>query len=124
MHSRTYLLSRTPRRKVWVLGNVEEVLVARSSVDPKKAVLPGSSDYLRSLPKDARPRGAYINDQKAIFMCRWYQEADSTGKILTGYQNANCAEYFLPQNNASLAFEYISILQERSFHFPFHIFCC
>lgn len=41
--------------KVWVLGNVEAVAVARGAVDKSRAVGPNAASYLRGLDADERP---------------------------------------------------------------------
>ena len=81
------LFTLTDGRKVWVIGNVEEVAVVRGTLDEKKAVGSTAPSYLLGLEKDARPvKGAFVNDPKAVFLFRWYQEVDKKGNVLKGYQ--------------------------------------
>ena len=100
-------------RTVWVLGNVEEVAVARGAVDKDKAVGLNSGSYLLGLEKDARPvKGTFHSDPKAMFLFRWYQEADKTGKVLrNAFQHKDCKTYYLPLDNGGHAFEWVSNLQ-------------
>ena len=57
------------------------------------------------------PRGADVDDQKAMFLFRWYQEMDKNGKVLTGYQNKECKAFYLPLDNGGYGFEWVSNLQ-------------
>jgi hypothetical protein len=103
---------------VWVLGNVEAVAVARGTVDKARAVGTNAASYLRGLDADERPiKGVHINDPKAMFLLRWYQEVDSKGKVFMGrdrmptYQNKGCKSYYLPLDNGCFPFEWTSNLQ-------------
>ena len=72
--------------KVYALGNVEAAAVARGTVDKARAVGSRSAAYLSSLDADERPiKGVHVDDEKAMFLFRWYQEIDKNGKVLTGY---------------------------------------
>ena len=55
-------------------------------------------------------KGVHINDPKAMFLLRWYQERDAKGQLLTDppYQNKACKEYFLPLDNGGYPFEWVS----------------
>jgi len=101
-------------QKVWALGNVEAVAVARGSVDKARAVGPHSATYLASLDADERPiKGAHLDDLRAMFLLRWYQEVDANNQIFTHstYQNKGCKAYYLPLDNGGYPFEWISNLQ-------------
>ena len=64
-----------------------------------------SAAYLSSLDADERPiKGVHINDEKAMFLFRWYQEMDKNGKILSGYQNKECKAFYLPLDNGGYGF--------------------
>ena len=66
--------------KMWALGNVEAVAVARGTVDKVRAVGPRAASYLRGLDADERPiKGVHVDDPKAMFLFRWYQEVDANG---------------------------------------------
>ena len=104
--------------KVWALGNVEAVAVARGNVDEKRAVGRGSGSYLASLDADERPlKGVHVDDPKAMFLLRWYQEVDADGTVFKDtngtetYQNRGCKGYYLPLDNGSYAFEWTSMHQ-------------
>lgn len=84
----------------WSIGNIEAVAVARGNVDRARAVGARSGVYLASLDADERPiKGVHIDDPKAMFLFRWYQEIDKSGKVLEGYQNKECTAFFLPHDN-------------------------
>ena len=56
---------------------------------------------------DERPiKGVHIDDQKAMFLFRWYQEMDKNGKVLSGYQNKECKAFYLPLDNGGYGFEW------------------
>ena len=100
------------------LGNVEAVAVARGNVDEKRAVGSGSGSYLASLDADERPlKGVHVDDPKAMFLLRWYQEVDANGTVFKDtngtetYQNRGCKGYYLPLDNGSYAFEWTSMHQ-------------
>jgi|EP00966_Prymnesium_polylepis_P161174 hypothetical protein len=79
------LFQLTDGTKVWVIGNVEAVAVARGSVDKSRAVGPNAASYLRGLDADERPiKGVHVDDPKAMFLLRWYQEVDAKGKVFMG----------------------------------------
>ena len=75
----------------WIIGNIEEVGVARGEVRGT------NPEHLLSLEKDYRPGGVYINDPKGLFVFRWYKEVDAAGKVPNGrrYQNPGCKAYEL-----------------------------
>ena len=88
--------------------------VARGLVDRARALGSRSAAYLAGLDADERPiKGAHIDDPKAMFLLRWYQEVDANSKTLIDppYQNKGCKAYYLPLNNGGYAFEWISNLQ-------------
>ena len=96
----------------FLIGNVEAVAVARSAVDKDRAVGSNSAAYLSSLDADERLiKGIHVDDPKAIFLFRWYQEADGEGKVLSGFQNKSCKVYYLTLDNGSFPFEWVSNLQ-------------
>jgi hypothetical protein len=55
-----------------------------------------------------RLKGVHINDNKAMFLLRWYQELDKNGKVLAGYQNRGCKFFYLPLDNGGYPFEWVS----------------
>ena len=62
--------------------------------------------------KDERPvKGVHLDDPKAVFLLRWYQEMDAKGNILKGYQQRGCQSYYLPLDNGGYPFEWTSNLQ-------------
>ena len=98
--------------KYWVLGNIEEVAVARGSVDAKKAVGANGGSYLLGLDKDYRATGVFVNDPKAIFVLRWYREVDSKGEYFkSGFQHKSCKGYKLPFDNSGELFRWTSNCQ-------------
>ena len=98
--------------KVWSIGNVEAAAVARGTVDKARAVGPRSAAYLSRLDADERPiKGVHIDDQKAMFLFRWYQEMDKNGKVLPGYQSKECKSFYLPLDNGGYPFEWVSNMQ-------------
>jgi hypothetical protein len=104
--------------KMWALGNVEAVAVARGTVDKGRAVGSRAASYLRSLDADERPiKGVHVDDPKAMFLFRWYQEVDANGTAFLDrdkcpiYQNKGCKGYYLPLDNGGFAFEWVSNLQ-------------
>ena len=98
--------------KVWAIGNVEAAAVARGAVDKARAIGARSAAYLSGLDADERPiKGVHVDDQKAMFLFRWYQEMDKNGKVLTGYQNKECKAFYLPLDNGGYGFEWVSNLQ-------------
>ena len=104
--------------KVWLLGNVEAVAVARGTVDKARAVGQHAASYLLGLDADERPiKGVHVDDPKAMFLLRWYQEVDANGKVFVGrdkvptYQNKGCKGYYLPLDNGGFPFEWTSNLQ-------------
>ena len=59
------------------------------------------------LDADERPiKGVHIDDQKAMFLFRWYQEMDKNGKVLSGYQSKECKSFYLPLDNGGYGFEW------------------
>ena len=98
--------------KVWALGNVEAAAVARGTVDKARAVGSRSAAYLSSLDADERPiKGVHVDDSKAMFLFRWYQEMDKNGRVLAGYQNKECKFFYLPLDNGGYPFEWVSNMQ-------------
>ena len=97
-------------RKIWAIGNVEEVAVVRGAVDKNRALGSRAAEYLLGLEKDARPiKGAHIDDDKAVFLLRYYQEAKADGTVLRNqYQHKDCKAFYLPLDNGGYAFEWVS----------------
>ena len=67
---------------------------------------------------DERPlKGVHVDDPKAMFLLRWYQEVDADGTVFKDtngtetYQNRGCKGYYLPLDNGSYAFEWTSMHQ-------------
>ena len=59
-------------------------------------------EYLRSLEKNYRKDGVWIDDPKGLFIFRWYREVKvDDGSPVTGqrYQNPQTAAYQLTLNN-------------------------
>jgi hypothetical protein len=58
-----------------------------------------------------------VDDPKAMFLLRWYQEVDANGKVFLDkdkvptYQNKGCKGYYLPLDNGGFPFEWTSNLQ-------------
>ena len=109
------LFTLSDGKKVWALGNVEAVAVARGDVDKERATGGRAKSYLQSLDADERPlKGASVHDKKAIFLLRWYQEAKADGTIIKGprgapvYQHKECKAYNLPLDNGGYGFEWTS----------------
>ena len=75
----------------WIIGNIEEVGVARGEVRGT------SLEHLLGLEKDYRPGGVFIDDPKGLFVFRWYKEVDASGNVPNGarYQNPGCKAYEL-----------------------------
>ena len=87
-------------------------VMARGAVDKARAIGARSAAYLSGLDADERPiKGVHVDDEKAMFLFRWYQEIDKNGKVLTGYQNKECKGYYLPLDNGGYGFEWVSNLQ-------------
>ena len=97
--------------RVWCLGNIEEVAVAKVTVDERRALAGNSANYLLGIDKVYKPNGVFIDDPKGLFILRWYREADKAGKVLKGYQNKTCAAYKLPLDNDKLPFHWTGTVQ-------------
>ena len=97
--------------KVWCLGNIEEVAVARGAVDERRALGGTGASYLLGLDKDYKPNGVFLDDPKGMFILRWYKEVDKEGKELSGYQNAKCAAYVLTLDNDGAPFRWTPNVQ-------------
>ena len=97
--------------KVWCLGNIEEVAVARGTVDERRALGGTAASYLLGLDKDYKPNGVFIDDPKGMFILRWYKEVDKDGKELTGHQNSDCAAYKLTLDNDGAQFRWTPNVQ-------------
>ena len=97
--------------KWFCLGNIEETTVATTAVDERRACSDRGADYLRTLNKVYKRDGVYIQDQKGLFVLRWYKEVDANGAELSGYQNKECKAYKLMRNNDGVAFRYTSQVQ-------------
>ena len=77
-----------------------------------------ASCFVASLDADERPlKGVHVDDPKAMFLLRWYQEVDANGTVFKDtngtetYQNRGCKGYYLPLDNGSYAFEWTSMHQ-------------
>ena len=59
-------------------------------------------------------KGVHIDDNKAMFLLRWYQEMDANDKVFKDaggqatYQNPGCKAYYLPLDNGGYPFEWVS----------------
>ena len=53
----------------------------------------------------------HVDNPKAMFLFRWYQEMDKNGKVLSGYQNKECKSFYLPLDNGGYPFEWVSNMQ-------------
>ena len=70
MMSQCYLhITEADGRKVWCLGNIEEIAVARGNVDQPQSLGENGASYLLGLDKDYKPHGAFINDPKTVRVC-------------------------------------------------------
>ena len=62
-------------------------------------------------------KGVHVDDNKAMFLFRWYQEVDANDKVFTDgsgvptYQNPGCKAYYLPLDNGGSPFEWVSNFQ-------------
>ena len=65
--------------KVFAIGNIEQVAVADSTVDARRATGSSSAEYLRQLSMSQRSNGVFINDPKGLFILRWYREVKGDG---------------------------------------------
>ena len=97
--------------KWWCIGNIEETTVARTAVDEHRALGTSAHQYLRTLDKDYKREGVYINDSKGLFVLRWYKEVTAAGVELDNYQNKTCKAYKLMRNNDGVAFTYTPQVQ-------------
>ena len=97
--------------KIWCLGNIEEVAVARGTVDERRALAGTGASYLLGLEKDYKPKGVFVDDSKGMFILRWYKEVDKYGKPLSGYQNPECAAYQLTLDNDGAPFQWTPNVQ-------------
>lgn len=99
--------------KTFILGNIEEVTIAKGNVDMRRALSSTGAEYLRSLDKEYLPTGVHINDPKGLFIFRWYREVKADGSPVTGqrYQNPQCAAYQLTLDNDGDPFVYTSNFQ-------------
>jgi hypothetical protein len=100
--------------KAFIIGNIEEVAVASSSnVDARRALSGTGSEYLRSLEKEYRQKGVFINDPKGLFIFRWYREVKADGSPVIGkrYQNPQCSAYQLTLDNDGDPFVWTSNYQ-------------
>ena len=98
--------------KIWCLGNIEEVAVARGTVDERRAIASTSATYLLGLDKEHyKPKGVFVDDPKGLFILRWYKEVDKDGKELSGFQNPKCAGYKLTSNNCGEPFRWTGNVQ-------------
>jgi len=75
--------------KAFIIGNIEEVAVASGTVDSRRALSGTGAEYLRSLEKNYRKDGVWIDDPKGLFIFRWYREVKADGSPVSGqrYQN-------------------------------------
>ena len=75
--------------KAFIIGNIEEVAVASGTVDSRRALSGTGAEYLRSLEKNYRKDGVWIDDPKGLFIFRWYRKVKADGSPVSGqrYQN-------------------------------------
>ena len=97
--------------KVWCLGNIEEVAIANSTVDERRAISDHGAAYLLGLDKVYKPDGVFIDDPKGVFILWWYTEVDKNGATLVGYQHKACVGYRLMTNNNDEHFQWTSNVQ-------------
>ena len=71
------------------------------------------AEYLRSLEKNYRKDGVWIDDPKGLFIFRWYREVKADGSPVTGqrYQNPQTAAYQLTLDNDGDPFVWTSNFQ-------------
>ena len=97
--------------KVWCLGNIEELAVAKVTVDERRAISDAGVAYLLGLDKVYKPDGVFIDDPKGMFILRWYREVDKRGNELDGYQNKACVGYKIMENNDDARWAWTSNVQ-------------
>ena len=99
--------------KAFVIGNIEEVAVASTTVDARRALSQTGSEYLRTTEKNYRKDGVWIDDPKGLFIFRWYREVKANGSPVTGqrYQNPQTAAYQLTLDNDGDPFVWTSSFQ-------------
>ena len=75
--------------KAFIIGNIEEVAVASGTVDSRRALSGTGAEYLRSLEKNYRKDGVWIDDPKGLFIFRWYRKVKADGSPVSWqrYQN-------------------------------------
>ena len=75
-----------------VLGNIEDIAHSSTVVDKSKLA---DTNYLARLEKSYRSL-VPTHDGDALFVIRWYDEADRNFRIMEGYQNRGVQNYHLP----------------------------
>ena len=99
--------------KVFIIGNIEDVAAASGTVDARRALSGTGAEYLRSLEKNYRKDGVWIDDPKGLFIFRWYREVKADGSPVSGqrYQNPQTAAYQLTLDNDGDPFVWTSNFQ-------------
>ena len=99
--------------KAFIIGNIEEVAVASGTVDSRRALSGTGAEYLRSLEKNYRKDGVWIDDPKGLFIFRWYREVKADGSPVSWqrYQNQQTAAYQLTLDNDGDPFVWTSNFQ-------------
>ena len=93
---------------------------SRGAIDKNRAVGPRAAAYLAKAAESSDPRpikGVSIDDDRALFILRWYQELDAKFKVIKDADGANamqstrCKHYYLPLDNGGDQFIWTSNIQ-------------
>jgi hypothetical protein len=98
-------------KKVICFGLIEKMAVATGEhfSEERATEGPNPEAYLMGLAK-AVVKQAHVDNKKALIICRWYQEVDRRGSVLSAYGNKGCAGSYLPLDNAGFPFVWTSNL--------------
>ena len=111
-HVRSLFRAEDGSKYIGSWPTIEEVAVARGTVDSKKAVGANGGSYLLNLDKDYRATGVFVDDPKGVFILRWYKEVNSRGEYFKdGFQHNSCKGYKLPIDNNGELFRWTSNCQ-------------